>query len=62
MSIFEDMSSSLERRRPTRLALLGCTGSIGTQTLDICRMHPDKVELIAIAVNSSCRGLVEVAR
>ena len=62
MSIFEDMSSSLERRRPTRLALLGCTGSIGTQTLDICRMHPDKVELTAIAVNSSCRGLVEVAR
>ena len=62
MSIFEDMSSSLERRRPTRLALLGCTGSIGTQTLDICRMHPDKVELTAIAVNSSCKGLVEVAR
>ena len=62
MSIFEDMSSSLERRRPTRLALLGCTGSIGTQTLDICRMHPDKVELTAIAVNSSCKGLVKVAR
>lgn len=62
MSIFEDMSSSLERRRPTRLALLGCTGSIGTQTLDICHMHPDKVELTAIAVNSSCKGLVKVAR
>ena len=62
MSIFEDTSSNLERRRPTRLALLGCTGSIGAQTLDICRMHPDKVELTAIAVNSSCKGLVKVAR
>ena len=26
----------------TRIALLGSTGSIGTQTLDVARMHPDK--------------------
>ena len=62
MNIFEDTFSSLERQRPTRLALLGCTGSIGTQTLDVCRMHPDKVELVAIAANSSAGELVKIAR
>ena len=32
-----------------RVALLGSTGSIGTQTLDVARRHPDKVQIVAIA-------------
>ncbi len=32
-----------------RVALLGSTGSIGTQTLDVARCHPDKVQIVAIA-------------
>ena len=35
------------------IALLGASGSIGTQTLDVCRKHADKVKLVAIAVKSS---------
>ncbi len=62
MNIFEATCSSQQRQRPTRLALLGCTGSIGTQTLDVCRMHPDKVELVAVAANSSAKQLVSIAR
>ena len=32
-----------------RIALLGSTGSIGTQTLDVARRHPDKLEVVALA-------------
>ena len=56
MNIFEDTSSSTVRERP-----LGCSGSIGTQTLDVIRMHPDKLALTAVAVNSSAAKLVSVA-
>ena len=62
MNIFEDNSSALTRERPLRVALLGCTGSIGKQTLDVVRMHPDKLEITALAVDSSCAGLVSAAR
>ena len=62
MNIFEDTSSSTVRERPLRVALLGCSGSIGTQTLDVIRMHHDKLALTAVAVNSSATKLVSVAR
>lgn len=31
------------------IAVLGSTGSIGTQTLDVARRHPDKVQIVALA-------------
>ena len=45
-------------RDPIRIALLGSTGSIGTQTLDVVRAHPDRFEVIAIAAGSNA-GLLE---
>jgi len=35
------------------LAILGSTGSIGTQALDIVRQHPDKFEVIALTAHSN---------
>ena len=35
------------------IAVLGSTGSIGTQTLDVVRMHPDMFHVSVIAANSS---------
>ena len=35
------------------LSVLGSTGSIGTQTLDIVRFNPDKFEVAAIGANSN---------
>ena len=32
-----------------RIAVLGSTGSIGTQTLDVARRHPVKVQIVALA-------------
>ena len=34
---------------PKKLAILGCTGSIGTQALDVCRHYPHAYEVVALA-------------
>jgi len=38
---------------PVNLILLGSTGSIGRQALDIARAHPDKVRVRALAAHSN---------
>ncbi len=35
------------------ISILGSTGSIGTQTLDVVRQHPDKITLAAISGNNN---------
>ena len=45
-----------------RIAILGSTGSIGTQTLDVVRAHPDRFEVYAIAANRSIDKIIEQAR
>lgn len=62
MSIFEDTAPKSPRPRPLRVAVLGCSGSIGTQTLDVCRQHADKVRVVALSVYGSTQKLVEAAR
>ena len=41
---------------PIKLVILGVTGSIGRQTLDIVRSNPHKLQVVAV----SCHGNVEV--
>ncbi len=41
---------------PLPLVVLGATGSIGRQTLDLVRRHPDRLQVAAVA----CRGSVDV--
>lgn len=38
---------------PIRLAVLGSTGSIGQQTLDVARRHKDKISVIALAAGEN---------
>lgn len=45
-----------------RVAVLGCTGSIGTQALDVCRRHADRLEVTALAANTSAPALAALAR
>ena len=42
-----------------RIVILGATGSIGCQTLDVVRSHPDRFEVVGLACNSSCDLLVQ---
>ncbi|MDO4428143.1 MAG: 1-deoxy-D-xylulose-5-phosphate reductoisomerase [Atopobiaceae bacterium] len=51
-----------EKGARLRVAVLGCSGSIGTQTLDVCRRHRDRVEVVALSVASSTQVLVAAAR
>ena len=45
-----------------RIAILGSTGSIGTQALDICRRHPDRFRVAALTARSSREKLFEQVR
>jgi 1-deoxy-D-xylulose-5-phosphate reductoisomerase len=47
---------------PLRVAVLGSTGSIGRQTLEVAERHPDKVRVVALAANASTGTLLAQAR
>ena len=36
-----------------KIALIGSTGSIGRQTLNVCRRHPDKFKIVSLAAGSN---------
>ena len=44
------------------IAILGSTGSIGTQALDICRRHPDRYRVTALTARGSKEKLFEQVR
>lgn len=45
-----------------RIVVLGSTGSIGTQTLDVVRRHADQLEIVALAVGTRANDLLAQAR
>ena len=45
-----------------RIAVLGSTGSIGTQTLDVARRHPDRLEVVALAAGTRGADLLAQAK
>ncbi len=49
------------RRAMTSIAVLGSTGSIGTQTLDIVRAAPDRYQIFAIGASRSIEALIAQA-
>lgn len=48
--------------RPKRVCVLGSTGSIGTQTLDVAGRHPEFVKIVALSANTQAELLFEQAR
>ena len=45
-----------------RIAVLGSTGSIGVQTLDVARRHPDKLQVVALAAGRRAHEAFAQAR
>ena len=45
-----------------KIAILGSTGSIGTQALDLCRRHPDRYRVTALTARGSKEKLFEQVR
>ncbi|MEO9255201.1 MAG: 1-deoxy-D-xylulose-5-phosphate reductoisomerase, partial [Tepidiformaceae bacterium] len=44
---------------PTRIAVLGSTGSVGRQTLDVIRQLPERFQVVALAAG---QNVAELAR
>ncbi len=44
-----------------KVAILGSTGSVGTQTLDVIRSDPDRYEVVGLACGSDVDGLLKQA-
>lgn len=45
-----------------RIVVLGSTGSIGTQTVDVVRQHSDELEIVGLAVNTRIGDMLAQAR
>lgn len=53
------MTEQLEKRH---IAILGSTGSIGTQTLDVISQHPDNFQVELLTANTNSQLLIEQAK
>ncbi|MFL0685788.1 MAG: 1-deoxy-D-xylulose-5-phosphate reductoisomerase [Algoriphagus aquaeductus] len=47
--------------QPKRIAILGSTGSIGTQTLEVVRQHPEDFEVEVLTAQNNCDLLIAQA-
>ena len=56
------MNNPNEKATPRRIAVLGSTGSMGTQALEVIALHPDVLQLEIIAANSSADILIQQAK
>ena len=45
-----------------QICILGSTGSIGTQALEVIRQHPDRYEAYALTANNHWELLAQQAR
>ncbi len=48
-------------RAPRRISVLGATGSIGRNTLDLIGRAPEEYQVVALTANTDARGLAELA-
>ena len=51
-----------EKTSPRKIAILGSTGSIGSQALEVISLHPDILQVEVIAANSNAELLIEQAK
>jgi len=52
---------AIDRSRPTRMTLLGATGSIGCSTADVMLKHPDKFSAFALVGHKNSDKMLELA-
>merc|ERR1719174_3091661 len=55
----DSLARALDASPKKHIALLGSTGSIGTQTLDICREYPDYFEVISLSAGANVELLAK---
>ena len=55
----DSLARALDKSPKKYIALLGSTGSIGTQTLDICREYPEYFEVVSISAGANVELLAK---
>ncbi|MBZ2188398.1 1-deoxy-D-xylulose-5-phosphate reductoisomerase [Alcanivorax sp. JB21] len=53
------MRAGAKGNRPQQITLLGATGSIGTQTLDVLALHPERYQVYALTAGHRWEALAE---
>jgi 1-deoxy-D-xylulose-5-phosphate reductoisomerase len=61
MGTVTDAPAPLPTLRPRRVILLGSTGSIGTQAIDLVRRNPDRFEVVGLSAGGNIEMLAEQA-
>lgn len=54
--------SGLNFESVQNVAILGATGTIGLQTLDVISQHPDRFAVFALTANSNVSGMLDLCR
>jgi 1-deoxy-D-xylulose-5-phosphate reductoisomerase len=54
--------STTSQTTPRRVTVLGSTGSIGTQALEVIRSHPERFELVGLSASNNAELLEEQAK
>jgi 1-deoxy-D-xylulose-5-phosphate reductoisomerase len=56
------LAAKVPRPQPRRLTILGSTGSVGCNTVDLIERNPNRYEIVALTANRNAIALAEQAR
>ena len=62
MTMTTQRNNKMNNKAPRQIAILGSTGSIGTQALQVIAEHPDRYEAYCLTANNRVELLAEQAR
>ncbi len=62
MAVDSSQAPTTTLARPGNLAVLGATGTIGEQTLEVVRQHQDKFRIITLSAKKNASRLIALAR
>ena len=60
--IYDPLRPDVPDASPARVVLLGATGSIGTQTIDLALRMPDRIRIVGMSANSRAGALAALVR
>lgn len=58
----DEAKAPKEQKRPKRIVILGSTGSIGRQTLDVVQKHPDALHVVGLGCGRHIADMVAQAK
>jgi 1-deoxy-D-xylulose-5-phosphate reductoisomerase len=56
------LTAKIPSAAPRRISILGSTGSVGCNTIDLIERNPERYQIVALTANSNAEALAEQAR